>query len=445
MRRFKEKTEENKNKTKKRKNKKVAKLIILLLIILLIVGTIFVVKRVKDLGGGLRGVTAMILGHNKDTLENLDTFYCLVMGESEGLTDTIMLVAYSPKKGEASILSIPRDTFTGTNQNTAGGYDKINSLYRGTSKQKKDAQRTVDAVSKITGVEIPYYAVIDTKGVRQMVDLLGGVYFDVPINMKYNDYSQKLHIDLKKGYQLLNGDQAEQLLRFRHNNDSQGRITTTYPAEYGVEDEGRMRTQREFITAMMKQTLKVENVTKINKIIDIMHENLVTNIDIQKIKDYVPYAIDFNTEKLNKEQLPGKPVQASISGTWLYVHDKKETESIVKRLFLDLDDVNESSKTDETEESSIIKNKGDLKIEILNGSKNKDVLAKLNKKLSDKGYNIIKADSTNNTAKTTIINRTKIDDTLVNDLKKTVEIGSISTGDKSDNVDITIIIGNDYK
>ena len=84
--------------------------------------------------------------------------------------------------------------------------------------------------------------------------------FDVPIDMKYTDKKQGLYINLKAGVQKLDGDKAEQVVRFRHNSDG-----STYPAEYGIEDIGRMKTQRNFLKALAKQTLKIENIFKINE------------------------------------------------------------------------------------------------------------------------------------------------------------------------------------
>lgn len=157
----------------KRKKKKIFKIVILLILLILIIGIVYVVKRTNELGGGASGFLATMLGHDEHTAEELGTIYCLVMGESETNTDTIMLASYNPATQAASIMSIPRDTFVGDNENRPSGYDKINALYRGTTKQETDAMRTVKAVEEITGLEIPYYAVIDTKGVRQLVDLLG--------------------------------------------------------------------------------------------------------------------------------------------------------------------------------------------------------------------------------------------------------------------------------
>lgn len=97
--------------------------------------------------------------------------------------------------------------------------------------------------------------------------------------MNYDDTSQNLHIHLKAGEQKLDGDKAEQLVRFRHNNDG-----TSYPEEYGDNDTGRMRTQREFIMQVIKQTAKPENIFKIGEILEVAKEYVITNIDILKLQ-----------------------------------------------------------------------------------------------------------------------------------------------------------------
>ena len=97
--------------------------------------------------------------------------------------------------------------------------------------------------------------VIDNQALIKLVDVVGGVDFYVPMDMKYDDPSQDLYINLKEGQQTLNGDKAEQLLRYRHGNldKKTGRYLGTYPEEYGGDDYGRMRSQREFMMATAKQ------------------------------------------------------------------------------------------------------------------------------------------------------------------------------------------------
>ena len=414
---------ENKAKNKKKKKNRKKKVLIVLGVIFLILAILIGVwaYRAEQLGGGWQGFLAATMGHNENTKKNLDAITFLALGKSQNLTDTIMVCSYDPKTQSASMLSIPRDTFTGTNKNKATASQKINALYQ------ISPQKTLDAVNKITGLNIKYYAMIDTASLREVVDAVGGVYFDVPIDMKYDDSSQKLHIDLKKGYQLLDGDKAEQVVRFRHGND----ISQTYPSEYGEQDLGRMRTQREFLITAAKQILQPKNIFKIGEFIDIAHKHLETNIPLDLIKDYRPYAIEFNTENIKSEMLPGEPQQCN--GVWLYIENKEETKQIVQELFGDKSD----GKTQATEPAN-------LKIEILNGSGNKQTLTTVTNLLKESGYTISKSGTTKSTSKTTIINRTAQTEETENNLKNILKTENVNNGDDNKEVDFTIIIGKDY-
>ena len=140
----KEKKINNKNEKKKKKKSGILKkvLIILLLILIALVG--FIAYRTQKNGGGMQGLLSTLVGHDENTLKDLDTLQVLLMGVSTDnglkLTDTIIVASYDPKTQKASLLSIPRDTFVGTNIKTGGGNDKINSLY-----QRGGAQKTIDA------------------------------------------------------------------------------------------------------------------------------------------------------------------------------------------------------------------------------------------------------------------------------------------------------------
>lgn len=156
------------------------------------------------------------------------------------------------------MLSIPRDTFIGESKSSATAWDKINAVYQ------TGAENVLEDVRNLTGIDVKYYVMVDTEALKVLVDKIGGVTFNVPIDMKYDDRKQNLHINLKAGEQLLDGDKAEQVVRFRHNNNG-----STYPESYGIEDIGRMKTQRAFLTALAKQTLVPANITKIPDFIDI--------------------------------------------------------------------------------------------------------------------------------------------------------------------------------
>lgn len=314
------------NVNKKKKKKHIGLFIFLIIIIAL---GIFIAVRLYRARGNVLGA---ILGHDENTLKNLDKLQVLVLGESTGMSDTIIVASYDPKTQEAALLSIPRDTFIGDDKKHTSVYDKINSLYSNGDTPEK----TLAAVNKLTGLDLKYYIIVDTEALQKLVDTIGGVEFDVPIDMDYDDYSQDLFIHLKAGVQTLNGDQAEQLVRFRHNNDY-----SSYSYSYGDNDLGRMRTQRNFIIATVKQTIRMKNVTQIGNIIDIFKQYVKTNLDFNHVKDYIPYAIKINTDNIKAAQLPGTAQYLGYLSFFLC--DEEETQELVKEFFLDKPEIIEEN------------------------------------------------------------------------------------------------------
>lgn len=233
------------------------------------------------------------------------------------------------------MLSIPRDTFIGKNKNKATGYDKINAVY-----SDKGPEGTVEAVENLTGMDIDYYVVVNNQVVIELVNIIGGVKFDIPIDMNYDDPTQDLHIHLKKGEQFLNGDMSEQLLRFRHNNNG-----TSYPVEYGDNDYGRMKTQRNFMVEVLRQTLRLKNVTKIKTIMTTIYQNIETDLQLEDIFPYVPFAVSFDTSSMVSNQVAGQ--SEKCNNLWFFVSNEEETAEIVTDIINYLNAVEEI--TDETE------------------------------------------------------------------------------------------------
>ena len=374
---------------------------------------------------------ATFVGHDQETLKNLDELRILILGISTDtsavLTDTIMAASYNPKTQKASLLSIPRDTFVGKNENAANSYNKINALYQ-TSPDK-----ILAGVNDLTGLDLQYYVVVDTEALIKLVDKIGGVEFNVPIDMDYDDSSQDLHIHLKAGWQLLDGEKAENLVRFRHNND-----WTSYPAEYGDNDVGRMRTQREFITQVAKQTLQLKNIGKIGDIIDIAYKYVKTNLTLSVIKDYIPYAIEFNTENIQTGSLPG--TNEKLNGLWFFKADKVKTAELVSQMFEaePVDEVTQNQEEDTSENNKI-------KIEVLNGTDTTSNLSAVVTTLKQKNYTILKSGDTTNATYTTIIVNGETDEAVAEKIKKAIGVGTIlTTKDTASKANITVIIGNDF-
>lgn len=437
----------NVRKDKKRKKKhRVLKVFLTIIAVILLFAIGFVGYSTYKNGWGMKGLLQTAMGQDEKKLANLDPFTVLILGVSEDietkLTDTIMVASYNPKTQKATLLSISRDTFVGNNKKKATSYDKLNALYQ------SSPEKTLDAVNEITGLNIKYYVAVSNNALVELVDTIGGVEYDVPIDMDYDDSSQDLYIHLKAGLQTLNGEQAEGLVRFRHNNDG-----TSYPSEYGDNDIGRMRTQREFIKVVLDQTISLKNVTKIGSFIDIFKDNVTTNItDWSLIKDYVPYIVDFNTGNLQAASVPGTTGTLGAYNLSFFIYDEDETEELVNELFTTQNGTTETStsedkntSTNETSKSTSVKSSS-IKIELLNGSGDSALLNKATKALKNKGYNVYKTGTTSSTAKTTIVNKKSATTDITSDIKDILGVGSISNSTSSSStVDITIVLGKDYK
>lgn len=410
-------------KRKKSSHKGLKIFFIIIAIILIIFFGIFMYRFSKN-GFSMQGFLSTLFGQNEETLANLDNLDFLLIGESGNMTDSIMACRYDPKTQKAYMLSIPRDTFIGNSEANATTSDKINCVYN----IKKDPMNTVKAVNKVTGLNLKYYVFVDTKALTEIVDAIGGVEFDVPIDMEYDDTSKDntLHINLKKGTQKIDGNKAEQLLRFRHNNDG-----SSYPKEYGDNDLGRMHTQRDFIKATLNQTIRANNIFKLNELLDIVNKHVKTNLSVSLIKDYIPYAVNFDTENLQSDMLPNE--SKKINEIWFVKVTDSEAETLVNDMFFG------GTKDTSNGEKYIT-------VELLNGTGDSEKLEPALKALENNGFDVVKVGNTTTQKTSSITNRTKQEDDTISKVKSLLNIKSKTTTGK-DNVDagLTIILGKDYK
>ena len=187
----------------------------------------------------------------------------------------------------------------------------------------------VNQVESMLDVKMDYYLVFDASMLKDMVDAIDGVEVDVPIRMKYDDGSQNLHIDLQPGVQVLNGDQAEGFVRFRHNND----MTVGYP----LGDVQRTEVQQDFIKAFITQVLSPKNISKIPDLINIALKNTETNITAREATKYITDASKIDIGAMYSCTAPGtlKDVGDKSSTSWMsfYILDKIEAQNIIKTKF----------------------------------------------------------------------------------------------------------------
>jgi LCP family protein required for cell wall assembly len=212
--------------------------------------------------------------------EQKEDFYTfLVIGRDTGgggNTDTILLAAYDTKKQALNVMSIPRDTMV----NVPWDVKKINSVYNFYGGGDKGLDALGKEVAQLVGFVPNFQVVLEWKAVGELVDALGGVYYDVPRNMNYRDPTQNLTISVKKGYQKLDGKLAMQVVRFREGANG-----------YANGDLGRIETQQGFLKAMVQQCLQIKNVTRINELSKVFTQNVKTNLKLSELAWFADKAI----------------------------------------------------------------------------------------------------------------------------------------------------------
>ena len=214
-----------------------------------------------------------------------DFFTFLVIGRDTGgggNTDTLMLAAYDVPNQKLNVMSIPRDTMV----NVPWDIKKINSVYNFYGGGDEGIQALYKEISQLVGFVPDYEVIVEWEAVGELVDALGGVYFDVPIDMNYDDPTQDLHIHINKGYQKLNGEQAMGVVRYRHDNMVNGKMKG-----YPNGDLGRIETQQAFLTAVVEQCLQIQNVTRINELAKVFTKNVTTDLTVNNLAWFAQQAI----------------------------------------------------------------------------------------------------------------------------------------------------------
>ena len=254
--------------------------------------------------------------------ENFYNF--LVVGTDRiGLnTDTIILVSLDCQNGSAAALQIPRDTYIrydGTGRKINSILPKLYAEYQSDGKsdpQGRAARGFADILEESLGVPIDYYLLVDLGCLREIVDIIGGVTLNVPADMYYVDTKQELYIDLKAGEQTLNGDQAEQFIRYR--------------SGYIQADIGRIDAQKIFMAALLD---KVKNELSLSQLCDAaasVFKNVTTSLSLS---DAVYFAsVVYNSVDMSDVVMKTVQGEAYNNGVF-YVIYKEAAYETVNRYF----------------------------------------------------------------------------------------------------------------
>ena len=203
------------------------------------------------------------------------TFLIAGLDVASGATDTMLLLTYDINEKTLLGLNLPRDTM----MNVSYSSKRLNTIYaihKGKDKEtqaEKGMAALKQQVSKLTGIMPDYYVLLEWEAIGELVDAIGGVEFEVPFDMDYDDPYQDLHIHQKAGRRLLNGNDAMQVIRHRKNNDG----------SHSEGDVGRLSIQQDFLKAVVKKCLQPAIFLKIPALAEIFADNVKTDLSVGNI------------------------------------------------------------------------------------------------------------------------------------------------------------------
>lgn len=275
---------------KKKRRKRVLKGLLVTFLLLLVSCAVAAVAYIAHINGKItKHVDQSLLNVLTDTQDN-DPFYMLLLGtDKDGertesadygsdfsayRTDTIILARVDPSKKKVTLISIPRDTYVDMGEN---GSAKINSAY-----SFGGAAYATQVVSKFAGVPISHYAEVDMDGFAAIVDQLGGVTVNLPVEVKDPYYTG---LDLPAGEQTLDGQTAALLGRSRHAYDN-----------YGGGDFYRAANQRMLIGAVIKKVMSSNPLTLAGTV-STLAGYVTTDMDVSSIAGLATRFLGMDVDK----------------------------------------------------------------------------------------------------------------------------------------------------
>lgn len=218
--------------------------------------------------------------------ERKDKFYTILVSgcdDGNGNSDTNILLAVDAENNYIHGVSIARDTkavWDGRNH-------KINAAFG-----SGGIEKLAEVIGDQLGIPVDFTVSVDLKGFVALVDAIGGVDFDVPVDMNYEDPYQDLYIHFSAGMQHLTGEEALKVVRCR--------------SVYATQDIGRMETQQKFLKAVAKQTLTLSNVDKIPEFANIFNQYVKTDLTLGNLAWLGTEAISMGADAVSFSTLPGE-------------------------------------------------------------------------------------------------------------------------------------------
>ena len=239
--------------------------------------------------------------------EGVFTLFIGATDEDEIRTDSMMVLVFDTENHRADVINIPRDTLVDCERTGAGR--KINAAYA------SGVDEMLDEVSTVIGFRPDKYVVANFDGIAEIVDVIGGVDYDVPFDMSYHDASQDLSIEFKKGYQHLDGEEVVEYLRWRHNDDGTG---------YDDGDIGRVTKLQDFLVTVGSAVLSPANVLKIPSIAAAVSNNVETDLTTSQILWLGMQGMKMDMqEDISMQTLIGDSAMVNFGDNiWVYILDE---------------------------------------------------------------------------------------------------------------------------
>ena len=255
------------------------------------------------------------------------------------LADVTMLVNCDTVNNSISVMQIPRDTFIGLQLSThkineafARYYGSAWNISGGSMKEVcLDALNDYEEMlEQNLCINIDYSVLMNLSGFRNIVDAIGGVPIYVPHEMIYDDPAQDLYINLPEGYRVLNGNEAEQFVRFRDN--------------YVQADLGRVNAQKIFLTAMftqVKSVVKSLDIPAMNALATEVFNNVYTEMNVSNILFFAKFLLKVDLSHVNMTTIPGnmagnhyvvnRAATLEVINQYFNIYTKKISDSIFDR------------------------------------------------------------------------------------------------------------------
>lgn len=255
------------------------------------------------------------------------------------LADVTMLVNCDTVNNSISVMQIPRDTFIGLQLSThkineafARYYGSAWNISGGSMKEVcLDALNDYEEMlEQNLCINIDYSVLMNLSGFRNIVDAIGGVPIYVPHEMIYDDPAQDLYINLPEGYRVLNGNEAEQFVRFRDN--------------YVQADLGRVNAQKIFLTAMftqVKSVVKSLDIPAMNALATEVFNNVYTEMNVSNILFFAKFLLKVDLSQVNMTTIPGnmagnhyvvnRAATLEVINQYFNIYTKKISDSIFDR------------------------------------------------------------------------------------------------------------------